>query len=666
MNINNSPTLQRQILLIDDSRVFQSLFRSQIVNSTTLVTCCESGHDALSHLNRDNYHFICSAYYLPDMEGIALCRQIRSLPAYSHTPFVLITAIADQARLTSAMPAGVTEIFNRREIEELIAFIQRFTRQYKPLQGRLLYVEDSAAQRQMLTALLENHGLSVSAHASAESALQTFEEHDFDLLLTDIVLDGKMSGIALINRLRRRTDQRGDIPILAITAFDDASRRLDLFNLGISDYLIKPVLPHELFVRIGGILEQQQNRRQRDRDHIALKQAQSAAEAANQSKSDFLASISHEIRNPLNAIIGNSRLLQLAELPSAQGAQVNRINIAARHLLAIINDTLDFSRIEAGKLQINPHPFDLHAHLTHLLELIHDRAEERKIVLHLQCNTLPPQIVGDSMRIGQIILNLLSNAVKFTHQGSITLRATLLPAEENRSNSDQLTIEVIDSGIGIDPQQCQRIFLPFEQAAATTTRDYGGTGLGLAISLRLAQLMGGEMGVESKIGVGSTFWLRLPLERSSKSGTPISSEYTTKSTSDCITWLRQRGGRLLLADDNEFNREIVIAMLDDAGLTVDSAESGQVALTKAAQYPYELILMDMQMPIMDGISATQQIRQLPNHQTTPIIAMTANTQQNDRHRCKEAGMSDFLAKPIDSDLFYMLICRWLTPHATKS
>ena len=410
-------------------------------------------------------------------------------------------------------------------------------------------------------------------------------------------------------------------------------------------------------------LEERVARRTRELDL-----AKQVAEEASATKGRFLANMSHEIRTPMNGVIGMAYLALKTELTPKQRDYLEKIHSAGEHLLGIIDDILDFSKIEAGKLEIENVDFTLDTVIKNLNNLVTGRAETKGLTLEYDiASEVPRELRGDPLRLGQILINFTNNAIKFSSHGSVKIRARLIDCQSGEMEPDPpdnpvqadagtavcLRFEVEDNGIGISDVTKAKLFQSFQQADASTTRQYGGTGLGLVICKQLVELMQGEIGVRSTLGQGSIFWftVRLALAIKPQDGTPLVAHAASSKP--------LAGSRILLAEDNAFNQQIAIELLEDAGAIVCLANNGKEALDLLRQTNFDCVLMDVQMPVLDGMAATRQIRQDPQLAALPVIAMTANASNEDRQRCVDGGMDDFVSKPIHPQLLYETIRKWL-------
>jgi PAS domain S-box-containing protein len=392
-----------------------------------------------------------------------------------------------------------------------------------------------------------------------------------------------------------------------------------------------------------------------------LAEATQAAQAASLAKSAFLANMSHEIRTPMNAIIGLTYLAQSDAVEPVQQQRLQKVANAAEHLLSVINNVLDFSKIEAGKVQLERRSFTVDEVLDNIANMTMQTAAAKR--LRVETDIAPHLagrvLLGDPQRIAEVLLNFAGNAVKFTDSGFVRLAVRQEgPAQHGLV---PLRFEVRDSGIGIAPEAQARLFRDFEQADSSTTRRYGGTGLGLAICRRLAELMGGRVGVDSQLGGGSCFWFALAVEAgSAEPATPLPAPRPHSARERLAELARRLPCRLLLAEDNPVNQEVAVALIGSAGLAVDVAVDGQQAVDMVRDGDYALVLMDVQMPVMDGLDATRAIRRLDKGAGLPILAMTANAFDEERRRCLEAGMDDHVAKPVVAEQLFATLYDWLS------
>jgi signal transduction histidine kinase len=527
----------------------------------------------------------------------------------------------------------------------------------------ILCVDDNPNNLFTLATLLGKvEGCEVIEAASGEEALVRVLERDVHLILLDVQMPG-MDGFETA-RLLQMTERTRHIPIVFVTAIFKAEEFFRRgYQIGAIDYLTKPLDDNLLLNRVR--LYQRLYRHEMELEaKVAMLTAQEhelmaardAALAANRAKSTFLANMSHELRTPLNAIMGMTGLALRHTSAGKVHDYLVKIDLASQHLLAVINDVLDISKIEADRLSLSHAGFRLGEILENLVSLIGNKAADKGLALQVDLPAGLPglALAGDPLRLGQILLNLAGNALKFTDRGAITVRARLV---EDGPDDVLLRWEVRDTGIGIAAEDQKRLFTAFEQADGSLTRKYGGTGLGLAISKRLVALMGGEIGLESAPGQGSTFWFTVRLD---KADAEIQAEpRAERGAAEANLLVRHAGTRVLLAEDEPINQEVSRGLIEAVGLHVDLAQDGAEAVALARREPYALILMDMQMPRLNGLDATRAIRLDSLNRDTPILAMTANAFGEDRESCLAAGMNDHIAKPIEPEVLFEALLRWL-------
>jgi len=509
----------------------------------------------------------------------------------------------------------------------------------------ILYVEDNDFVRESTMDLLDMYFDDIDIAYDGVDGLKKYKEYYethgefYDIVLTDINMP-KMNGIEMIENIHKLNDRQN---IIVLSAHNEPDNLLRLIDLEITNFILKPIDMErfqKVFVHVIEIIQQKRQFKTMN-ENLAL--SKKMAEQASQLKSQFLANMSHEIRTPLNAIMGFITLLNEKETDEQKLKYLNIIKNASDSLLQIINDILDISKIESGKLVIEPYNFNPYKDLIEIAELFQAKAAEKNIVFNIKYNQSIPKILyGDLLRIKQIYSNLLSNAIKFTPEGSKVKSVVWY-------KNGYLNIIVKDYGIGISEEKQQTIFEPFTQADGSTARKYGGTGLGLTISLELAHLLGGKLTLKSKEGKGSIFKLSIPV--------PIGEE---QQDDDSDIDSLNLEGHILIVEDYEANRMFVSIVLDNAGLTYEMAHDGLEAIEKFKSGKYDLILMDENMPNMGGMEATKEILKIEKEQGlphTPIISLTANALQGDKERFLAAGFDDYLSKPIEPELLLKTLAK---------
>ncbi|WP_396586833.1 response regulator [Bermanella sp. R86510] len=532
--------------------------------------------------------------------------------------------------------------------------------QPEPKQGQeylVLVVDDDEYVHQLTKMVLrgfsfEGAPIKLASAMSAKEAKYYIATHDnVAVALIDVVMETDHAGLDLVNYIREEQNNN-QVRLLIRTGQPGAAPEESVFHdYDINDYLSKTdITAHKLRMALLNALRSYRDiHRAADlqKQIMQAEQESIAAAAANEAKSQFLAHMSHEIRTPLNGILGLTDVLAQTQLNNTQQDFLKTIRHSGESLLSIINDILDFSKIEAGKLELENIDFSLGVLCDDLEGLFMPQVQEKSLGFHIDIDkSIPPYLKGDPLRIKQVLLNLISNSLKFTHKGSVSVAINL-------KQEKPLILEFIvtDTGIGISLEKQEQLFKPFTQVDSSTTRKYGGTGLGLQISQKLVQIMGGDIELKSEPNKGSEFHFELHLAKGKRTqeNEDKSLAHAQKSASDI---------KILVAEDNNTNQLVITSMLKKLGYQYEICANGQEAIDNLGNDEYDLILMDCQMPVLDGFSATEKIRENPDWKNLPIIALTAGATEKEQQQCFDSGMNDFLSKPIKLSILQNALQRW--------
>ena len=623
-----------KILLIDDDEVDRMAVKRALRRSGVKadLAMAENGTDGLEVLDREEVDFIILDYRLPDYTGIELLEKIRSREILA--PVIVVTSHGDESIATESMKSGASDYMSKDSIQGkgLGTSIRNLMKVKEGEEKRRAAERELKATKNRLQMVVMNSAVSLFS-VDAQGIVTLSEGKDADYL-------GLSPGTAVGQSIFEvKKLQVAGFCEKTKAALSGESVNFEMVLTGRwFEVSLSPVCDSSGSVTT--VIGVATDITERIRTQEELTKAKQLAEKSARVKEEFLANMSHEIRTPMNAIIGFTNLLTRTRLDPEQQEFVRSIEVAGENLLVLINDILDFSKIEAGKLTIEKHPFSLPDLLKDTYRLFSPKAAEKKLDFRLKMsNDLSGHWIGDQVRLNQILINLVGNAIKFTTEGWVEL--SVRRKQENGEN--WIRFKVKDTGIGIAKEKVNKVFDSFTQAATDTTRKFGGTGLGLSIVKQLVQLMDGRVWAESEMGKGSSFIFELPMQKAEGES---ESEAGIHPVREGLDFSSLEGVLVLMAEDNKMNQVLARRIMEDAGIDVVIAENGQIALDMVKKRDFDLILMDVQMPEMDGLATSRAIRELPAPAIEiPIIALTAHAVASEINKCLEAGMNDYVVKP---------------------
>lgn len=760
------------VLIAEPSKTGRHIFAQLMSRMGVSVTFTTSARETYLEAGKKRYNLICLSQKLPDDEGVNVCAKLRKMDQYATTTVLLVTPQKSSVNYDYAFSSGVTQLIGRHELHRFAHAVGLMVERTKPIKGKVLVVEDSRSQAEYISALLTSMGLEVFVVCSGEHAIKELSANRYNLTVVDVVLAGSMTGVELVDYIRTLPEPYNHVRVLAMSAYEDPSRRIKLFNLGVDDFISKPIVREELIARVRGLLSQhyiaatvEENERlnrslsqlldnspdmigrfdmagkllfmnprmeselgvraadevgkhysqlglnsetqliyqkaieqmltkkevvryqtsgknnvdfdlqfspevvseeivsficsarditQLTRLQKQLMASKEAVEQASEAKTRFLATMSHELRTPLNAISGFGQLMRQKLNQQDVNQQefdeyLGLIGENSSNLTTLIDDVLDLSQIEAGKLTSNLQPVKLHKFIEGIKSGFGASCAERKIELLVTIDAEENmEVVIDKVKTLTMINNLLDNAIKFSFDGGVVMMNV-------HGSVNQLRVEIMDKGVGIPEDFKDKLYSPFEQVDNSRTRDYGGTGLGLSIVHKFALFLGGSIDISSTEGEGTVCILQIPGHPMEQADEPVVQEAAVEPVSD----VSFDGQKILVVEDSVVNQQLMTACLTNYGLTVEIAENGLEGIEKTQSWRPDLVLMDMHMPKMDGLEATTKIREIESVRDIPVFGLSADVHKEYIDKAYECGINEYLTKPVDFNQLSQLLSKYI-------